>query len=344
MKACRLYEPKSPLRVEEIEVPEPGEEEVLIKVKSAGICGTDVHIAIEGTLQPAVSPITLGHEASGVVFKRGERVEEWKEGDRVLIYPHIPCGECFNCRNGNENLCYKAKIFGLHIDGAFAEFLRVHKKCLIPLPENISFEEGSIIPDAVSTPYHALAVRGELKRGHRVAIFGCGGLGINGIKIAKAMGASLIVAVDISEGALKNAEQAGADEIINSSEADPVKRVKEITKREGVDLSLEFVGHPQTVEQAVKCLRMGGRCVVVGISEKKIELIPIRIFVGCEFELLGSMGSTREDVKKVIELVSSGKLNLSSSITDRISLNEINKGLERLHKRIGNPVRIVVSS
>lgn len=343
MKACKLYEAKSQLRVEEVNTPELGEDDVLVEVKSAGICGTDVHIAIEGIIQPAVRPITLGHEASGIIFKKGGNVKGWKEGDRVLIYPHIPCGECGPCKNGRENLCLKAKIFGLHIDGAFAEFLRVHKKCLIPLPENISFEEGAIIPDAVSTPYHALAVRGELKKGHRVAIFGCGGLGINGIKIAKSLGASLIVAVDISEGALKNAEQAGADEIINSSEADPVKRVKEITKREGVDLSLEFVGHPQTVEQAVKCLRMGGRCVVVGIGEKKIELIPMRIFVGCEFELLGSMGSTRDDVKKVIELVSSGQLNISTSITDRISLKQINEGLERLHKRIGNPVRIVIS-
>ncbi len=343
MKAGRLFEAKAGLQVEEIPIPELGDEDVLIKVMAAGICGTDVHIAIEGTVQPAVKPITLGHEASGVIFKTGTRVKEWKEGERVLIYPHIPCGECKPCQEGRESLCLRARIFGLHIDGAFAEFIKVHQRCLISLPGNISFEEGAIIPDAVSTPFHAIVIRGGIKSGDKVAIFGCGGLGIHGIKIAKAFGASMVIAVDVSDGALGNAKNAGADEIINSSKTDPVKRIRDLTGKEGVALSFEFVGNPQTVEQAMKCLKMGGRAVVAGISDKRIEIPQMRIFVGCEFELFGSMGSTRDDVKEVINLISSKQLDISTSITKKIRLEEVNTGLEDLYKRRGDPVRIVIT-
>lgn len=343
MQAARFYQAGQPLRIEEIEKPFLSEEEVLLEVKAAGICGTDVHIALEGSIDTATKPITLGHEIAGVVEETGEMVREWKKGDRVVVYPQVFCQKCSFCRKGKENLCRSAEVFGLHRDGGFAQYIKVPTRCLISLPEGLSFEEGAIIPDALSTPHHAITRRGRLKSGETVAIFGCGGLGIQAIKIARILGASTIIGVDIKKGALEHAKKAGADEVIDGSENKTARIIRKITNKRGVDLALEFIGRSETTREAVKSLGMAGRAVVVGMGKGPTSLPSLQIFVGCELSLMGSMGSTREDVQNSMDLVSTGKLDIRSSISDQISLKEINAGLENLHHKTTDPIRIVVN-
>jgi 2-desacetyl-2-hydroxyethyl bacteriochlorophyllide A dehydrogenase len=234
------------------------------------------------------------------------------------------------------------RVIGIHTEGGLAEFLKIPAKNLVRLPENIPFDEGGIAVDAVATPFHAVTNKGTLKVGEKVAIFGCGGLGIHGVQIAKVCGASLVIAVDTIDSALERAKKVGADEVIDPRKDSPVKKIREMTDGIGVDLALEFIGLKKTIEQAVGCIRVGGRVVVVGLGPENISLLPPTTFVRSELSLFGSYGSTTSEIQNVIDLVASGKLNLSESITERFPLEEVNKGLDHLHKKIGNPIRIVI--
>lgn len=342
MKAARFYEAGKPLQIEEVPVPEVGPTDVLVAIKATGICGTDVHIAIEGTLRVVYTPITLGHEAAGEVAAVGSGVTQWRVGDRVCILPGFGCGECPTCRKGKEDLCPTPKILGMNRDGAFAEYIKVPEKGLVSLPAGIAYPQAAIITDAVSTAYHAVVKRGRLESGEKVAIFGCGGLGHHGVIFAKLMGAGKIVAVDIVPGILKRAQQAGADEIVNAKEEDAADKIKRLTGGEGVDLALEFVGHRETVTAALKSLRCGGRVVVVGTGKERIETPPLYIFVGGEYALMGSLGFDDSDLTEVLRLVGSGELDLSASVSETMPLEEVNLALEKIAKRNGDSLRIVV--
>ena len=342
MKAARFYEVGKPLRIDKIPVPKLGPGDVLVEIKACGICGSDIHIVYEGVTPTSYTPITLGHEPSGVIAALGQEVEGWKVGDRVTINPFLTCGKCINCLSRNSQICLSRRVIGIHTEGGLAEFLKIPAKNLVRLPGNIPFDQGGIAVDAVATPFHAITNRGALKVGEKVAIFGCGGLGIHGVQIAKICGASLVIAVDAIDSALKRAKKAGADEVIDPRKDSPVKKIKEMTGGMGVDLALEFIGLKETVEQAIGCIRVGGRVVVVGLGPAAISLPPPTQIVRTELSLLGSYGSATLEIQNVIDLVASGKLTLSDSITERFPLEEVNKGLEHLHKKIGNPIRIVI--
>lgn len=340
MKAARFRNPKEPVRLEEVGKPQPEEGEALVRVEACGICGTDVHIAKEGVLPTAFSPITLGHEIAGEIaaVSAGGHV---RAGERVLIYPQQVCGSCPYCRTGQENLCLKPLVFGMQRDGGMAEFVVAPIANLIPLPENVPSEVGAILADAVATPYHAIVRRGKLKEGESVAIFGCGGLGYHATKLCKLLGANPIVAVDVEEAALQRAQKAGATEVVSAKEEDPVKKIKGLVKG-GVDIAFEFIGLSKTIAQAVQVVRRGGRAVVCGIGMDPITLPPPFVFVGNELSLLGSFGSTREDIKDVLSLVEKQALSLDDSITRAFPLPEANEALEALQQREGNPVRFVI--
>ena len=342
MRAARFYKVGEPLKIDLIPVPRLGSKDVLVNIKACGICGSDIHIVYEGVTPTAYSPITLGHEPSGVIAASGSEVEGWKVGDRVTVNPFIICGKCFNCISGNSQICISRRVIGIHAEGGLAEFLRIPATNLVRLPENIPFDQGGIAVDAVATPFHAITNRGALKVGEKVAVFGCGGLGIHGVQIAKVCGASMVIAVDTIDSALERAKKVGADELINPKREKPIQKIKEMTGGMGVDLALEFIGLKETIEQAVGCVRVGGRTVVVGLGSENISLLPPTTFVRLELSLLGSYGSTTLEIQSVVDLVASGKLSLADSITERFPLEEVNKGLNHLHKKIGNPIRIVV--
>lgn len=342
MKAALFNRADEPLRVGELDSPSPRPDEVLIAIRACGICGTDVHIAKEGSIPTAFTPIALGHEPAGVIAALGSEVVGWRVGDRVLSHPAAFCGECPACRQGREGLCLKPAIFGIGRHGAMAEQMTAPARCLVKLPDSIPFDVGAILTDAVSTPYHAVVRRAQLAAGENVAVIGCGGLGSQAIRFCKLFGAGKIIAVDRNPSALAAAGNAGATDLIQAGEEPVHKQVQQLTRGMGVDLAFEFVGLPQTIDTAVRCLRRGGRAVVVGIGPERIQLPAIRSFVGNEYELRGSMGLDMQDLKEVVALVEAGKLKLDGS-THPIGLEEVDAALTRLKEGRAEHARYVVS-
>jgi threonine dehydrogenase-like Zn-dependent dehydrogenase len=342
LKAARFYQAGRPLAVEELPEPEPGPKEVLLKVRACGICGSDIHIVYEGITPTAFQPIILGHEFSGQVARVGEGVRRWKAADRAAVNCLVSCGLCPNCLSGNEQICRQRRLLGIHLNGGLAEYALVPATNLVRLPEKVPFDQGAVLTDAVATPYHALTRRGRLAKGESVAVAGCGGLGLHAVQLAKLLGAGLVIALDTSEVALKRAEERGADVLCRPDREDPVAVVNKATGGLGVDLSLECIGLAATIAWAVKVLKTGGRAVIVGLGSQNITTLPPTEFVRRELTLLGSYAFTTREIEELVRMVAEGKLDLSASISKRISLEEINQGLEALHRKIGQPIRIVV--
>jgi alcohol dehydrogenase, propanol-preferring len=341
MKAARFYGKNKPLVIEEIDVPKPGLDEVRIKVNACGICGSDIHIIFENA-DTGFIPITLGHEPAGIIDAVGNNVFKNKIGDRVIVSSGVYCGECENCLNGRESICFYKKHLGIQLNGGLAEYMIAPSKNVINLPDSISFEQGALFPDAIGTPYHAITKRGKLKIGETIAIFGCGGLGFHAVQIAKICGATTIIAVDISDFALQRAQKFGATNIINPEKEDAVDKILNITERFGVDMVLECVGNQETIALGVESLKMGGRIVVLGLSPQNINILPPDIFVRKEFSLIGSSSCERSELMEIIKLVEHNKFNLEESISAKFKLADVNTALEQLKNRQNNPVRIII--
>ena len=343
MTAARFHEVNEPLQLEEIPVPEIQEDEVLVQVKAAGLCGSDVHIVFEGVTSTPYTPITLGHEPAGVVAATGSWAEDWEEGDRVSVTPVLFCSSCRNCIMGYTNICLNRKMVGIQAEGALAEYLAVPAKNLVRLPEGVSFPVGAIIVDAVATPFYALTERVALKAGETVALFGVGGLGLHAVQISRLLGAQKIIVVDPREEQLERATQFGADLIIDPRETSPVEAIMEATGGLGVDVAAEFVGLQETISQCVESATVGGRVVLVGLGPDQINIVPPTIFVRDQVSLLGSYAFTKHSIEQLVNLAAAGRLDLESSITHTFPLSEVNTALQYLHEKIENPIRVAVT-
>ncbi len=344
MKAARFSGEQRGLTIEELECPVAGEGEVIVEIKAAGLCGTDLHIAWERSFSTAKVPITLGHEGAGVIVALGPGVPGWSIGDRVTFFPSVACGVCRSCQRGDVSLCPRARIFGVHLDGTFAQQMCVPAVCLVRLPDTVSYETGAILSDAVSTAYHAVSKRAALRQGETVAVYGCGGVGYHGILFARNAKAERIIAIDTSPGALTRAQQAGATDVVNATECEPSKTIRSLTGGEGVDVAFEFVGRAATVSEALRSVTRPGRVIVVGVGPERVELPPLTSFVGKELSVIGSMGSHRDDLGEVLELLVRGEIDLTDSVTHRFGLQEINTALEVLAHKTGDPIRIVIET
>jgi propanol-preferring alcohol dehydrogenase len=338
VKVARMYTTNSPLRVEEISYPDPGPDEVLVKIKASGICFSDIH-ALKGEMLPTSLPLVLGHEGAGIVETYGPSVKGFDRGQPVIIdYVHS-CGKCAYCTSGRDNLCVNLRLFGFDVNGSFAEYAVVPSRSLVKLSSNIPFEQGAILGCAVSTPYHAFK-RADLKKDEMACIIGIGGVGYHAALLCKAMGADF-VAVDISPEQLARARAIGAKLVVNSAHSDPVEEIRSFTNRDGVDVVFDYVGVPQTIRQALGMVKKGGIVILVGIAPGNLEIDSLG-FLLREVELRASIDHTHSDIETVERLTAEGKLDLSRSITHRVSLNDINEGLRMLEKKVGNPIRIAV--
>ena len=342
MRAARLVGPGEPLRIDELPVPEPGPGEVLVAVHACGLCGTDIHLAIEGDLPVARSPITLGHEASGVVAAAGDGVRHLKEGDRVALFPAASCGACRFCHAGREALCDRSEVYGMARDGSLADFVVAPARSVLRIPDGVPFDVGAVITDGVATPFHALRSRGALRAGETVGVVGCGGLGTHAIQLARMMGAGLVVAIDTDAHARQRALRLGADLALDPSAERVSRVVRGATGTLGLDLVLACVGRPRTAELAIRCLDKGGRAVLVGVGPGQPSLPPLMAFAGREQSVLGSFGMDRRDIEDLLDLVAGGRLNLSESISARYGLEDANAALQHLASRQDGVVRVVV--
>ncbi len=339
MKAALFLGPDRPLVLEEAPTPEPGPGEVVVRVAACGVCHTDLHYVDHGTPTFKAPPMILGHEVSGTVAELGEGVTDLAPGDRVLLPAVLPCGRCAACRTGRENICENGVMLGNHVDGGYAEFIRVEARHAVPLPEEIPLVEGSIIADALTTPYHAVVRRAAMQPGDRVVVIGCGGIGLNVVQLAAALGGR-VIAVDLSPAKLEWAARLGAEATIDAGAVSRLDReVRRLTGGGGADIAFEAVGRAATQEQALSCLRTGGRLVLVGYSPETLPLNAGRVMFR-ELEVVGSLGCRPVDYPRVVELARQGRIRVAELVTHRFPLDDINAAFDAL--RAGDPVRAVV--
>jgi len=338
MRAAVFHGAHQPLALEERPIPQPGHGEITVKVAACGLCHTDLHYIDHDVPTFQKPPLVLGHEASGTIALVGAGVEHWHEGDRVLIPALLTCGACDACRRGRENICERGIMPGNHIDGAYAEYVRVPAKDPLPLPDDLPLQEACLIADAVSTPYHAVVNRGEVKAGQRVVVFGCGGVGVNVVQIAAAVGAQ-VWAVDLQPERLERALRFGATAVIDASKTDSVAKAVKRATGGGADVAFEAIGNPQTMRAAFDSLHRGGRLVVVGYSERELTLAASKIMFN-EMDVRGSLGCRPVDYPRVIDMARRGVIAVGPLVTGRFSLDNINAGLDEL--RSGRGLRNIV--
>jgi len=340
LKAARFYEVKKPLRIEDVPVSDPRPEELLVKIRTSGICHSDLH-AMDGVIPFGSTPITPGHEGAGVVEAVGANIQDFKVGDRVVLRFVMSCGACVPCVQGTDNLCKKLRFLGFDVNGTFAEYALIPSRHVIRLPDSISFEQGAIIGCAVVTPMHAMNIA-RVRPGSSIAIFGLGGVGIHAVQMSRIFGAAKIFAVDISDAKLSLAKFFGATYTINGSKEDPSAKIKQLTDETGVDFAFEFIGLPTTQTQAINSVKRGGSVMLVGIPRQPLN-IDLKYLLTNEIQLRTSFDHTRTEVENVIALVEAGRLDLSKSVSHKLPLDKVNEGIDILRNNIGDPIRIIVT-
>jgi 6-hydroxycyclohex-1-ene-1-carbonyl-CoA dehydrogenase len=339
VKAAVFHAAHCPLEVEEVTTPVPGPGEVLIAVAGCGVCHTDLHYLDHGTPTFKVPPIILGHEVAGTVAGIGAGVTAFAEADRVLVPAVLSCGFCTLCRAGRENICENSRMLGNHMDGGFAEYLVVPAKDVFRMPDDIPLVEGSIIADAVTTPFHAVVRRGKVIPGDWVLVVGCGGVGLSLVQIAVAVGGR-VIAVDVNDRKLDTATRFGAVATFNPAGGRKLDREIRALTGGGVDVAFEAVGKAATQEVALTCLRTGGRLVLVGYSPETLPLNAGRVMFR-ELDVIGSLGCRPVDYPRAIELVRQGRVRLQELVTHRFPLAKIREAFDQL--RSGDAIRVVVT-
>jgi propanol-preferring alcohol dehydrogenase len=331
-----------PLEAFDVPVPSVGDKDILVKVKAAGICHSDVHYRA-GTSPVRPLPMTLGHEVAGVVEKAGAGVTTGlKQGDRVVLHYNVTCGECYFCSTGNEQFCPTALMLGHFTDGGYAEYVTVPARNALALPPEIPFEQGATLMCASATSFHALR-KARLRAGERAAVFGVGGLGLSAVQLAKAFGALEVFAVERRDDKLELAARYGAVSI-NAARVDPVEEIKRLTAGRGADVALEMIGRASTMQQALRCLGPMGRAVIIGIGKEPLFVDSYRELLGNEAELIGSNDHLLQELPALLEMARKGILDTSRVVTRTIPLDAsaINAALDALEKYEGG-IRTVIT-
>lgn len=292
-------------------------DDVLVKIKRVGICGSDMHI-YHGTNPLATYPRIVGHEVAGEVAEVGSAVKGLQVGDHVVVEPINYCGKCYACRKGRPNVCEKLSVFGVHEDGGMREYAVLPEKQLHPVNKELSWDEI-----VLAEPYTigAQAVwRGNVEAGDTVLIQGCGPIGICILKLAKIAGAHVFM-TDLSEERMAFAKESGADEVINAGKESVKDRILELTAGTGPNVVIDAVGMPATVELSIDLVSPAGYVVVLGFDERP-SAIPQLPITKKEITIVGSRLQTNQ-FSKVVELLNSGELRSAGLITHKFALDDV---------------------
>jgi D-arabinose 1-dehydrogenase-like Zn-dependent alcohol dehydrogenase len=328
MKALVVEEINGPLVNKELPVPEPGPGEVLLRVKACAVDQFDLKIRY-GKVPHAKPPIILGHEVAGEIAALGPGVEDWQVGQRVTSTLYLTCGRCRQCRNGRETICENfIGYLGIQTPGGYAEYTVVPEANLVELPESIAFREGSILANAIGTPFHAFTKRMRLQPGERVVITGAGGgVGLHAIQLARMMGAS-VMAVDIGPSKLAAARENGADMAVDPTVEDFAEAAQAWTEGLGVEGVLELTG-AATMPTSLRALGKGGRIVIVGFHTGSEFTVQASQMVANEWEIVGSRNVTKQELAEVVALVQAGRLH--PVVTGVHALDDA----QAIHERLG---------
>ena len=325
MKAGRVTISTRKFAVTEVPTPNAGPGQVRIKVGAAGVCLSDVHL-LDSTLSPGYltgDEVTLGHEVAGTIDQLGEGVHTYQIGDRVLVIA------------GERNEKNQITTLGFDYDGGYAEYVVTKAALIVKIPDDLPFEEAAIIPDAVSTPWAAISSTAKMQPGESAAVFGVGGLGIHAVQLLKMLGCSKVIAIDPRPDARAKALEIGADFAFDPSD-------EELKKHRGLNAAFDFAGVTPVRKQALSLLGEQGRLVIVGIANEPITIPNDMAFTYMRTQILGHYGSEPVHTKELVEFVRAGKLNLKGSISEVLPLDQAALALEKLEKKIGNPIRIVL--
>ena len=347
MKAAVFQEANKPLTIEDVDIVDPRAGEVLVRTVCSGVCHSDLHF-VDGLWQ-LPSACVLGHEAAGIVEAVGDGVTYVKPGDRVIMSFRPFCGKCYYCLGGRPNLCsdpainaasatrlqWKGKpILQFASVGSFAEMMVTSENGVVKIPDEMPMAEASLIGCGVMTGVGAALYTAQVPGGAEVAIIGCGGIGLNIIQGCRLAGAGKIIAIDIVPSKLELASKFGATHTINSKDTDNLpEAIRDITGGTGVEYAFEAIGVPDAVTQAFAITRAGGTCVVVGMHPLGSQIsVPGPDFLQ-EKKLVGCMyGSTRfrEHMPKLVDLFLQGRLDLTSLVSRRLKLEDVNEGFRAM--------------
>ena len=326
--------------VRDVKVPEIGLCDVLVKVKVASVCGTDLHIYnwdpwAQHRIHP---PLIPGHEFCGEVAAVGAEVTTVKEGDFVSAEMHVNCGKCYQCRTGEGHICQNVKIIGVDTDGAFAEYVRIPESNIWKLDPAIPLEYASIL-DPLGNAVHSV-LAGEIAA-KTVAITGCGPIGLFAIAVARAVGATTVFAIEVNQYRRKIATHMKADYVLDPSRDDVKQVVFDHTSGLGADAVLEMAGHPDAIRTAFDIVRRGGRISLLGLTSKPVSLNFSEDIIFKGITIQGINGRRMYQTWYQMQaLLKAGKLDLHPVITDRLSMKDFSRGMERL--RTGEASKILL--
>ena len=343
MRAARIVTPKAPLSVCDVDPPVPEGEEVVVRVRSAGVCHSDLHLweggydMGDGTFLRVTDrgvryPVTPGHEIAGTVHETGPLAKGFSSGDDVLVYPWLGCGACAVCRSGSENVCDAPGSVGLFRDGGYAEFVKVPSHRYLARTRGLDPDEATSLACAALTSYTAVKKAAEGSPDH-IVMFGAGGLGLMGVQVAKAITGARIVCVDLDDAKLETAASMGADSTINSRGDEPARLAEKIAAEcggAGAGGVIDFVNAPNTAAAGLASLRKRGSLVLVGLFGGRIELplvtVPLK-----SISIRGAYTGTYADMVELIGLAASGSIR--PRIARRYRLEDANAALEDLRAR-----------
>ena len=308
MRALRIETHGQPLTAIDIAAPSAAPDEVVIRVRAAGICHTDANLRRGGSSSAAL-PLIPGHEIAGDIAAVGADVRDRAVGQRVCVHYVVSCAHCLHCRAGREQFCTTGQMIGAQRQGGYAEFVAVPARNTVELPDSISYVHGAVMMCSSATSLHALH-RGRIAIGDTVAVLGIGGLGISAVQIARELGAARVFAIDRDAEKLSVAASLGA-EIVNATDTDAVARVRELTDGIGVTIALDLVGAPVVTLQALHMLAVHGRAVAVGIHPHAMELPVYRTILGPEVELVGANDHLLSELNDLLAMAERGALDLT---------------------------------
>jgi L-iditol 2-dehydrogenase len=334
MKAgVKVCEGSGNFEVKEIDVPTLGDDDLLIEIKTAGVCGADV-LLYEWTYRgrfPVETPIVLGHECAGIVTQIGKNVKGFKKGDRVTTESILGCGHCYYCQQGMTNLCPQWDHVGITFNGTFAEYMRIPARAAHHLPDNVTFEQGALV-EPLSIAVHTFD-RIRFSLGDTVVIIGPGVIGLLITQAARSYGASKIIALGLEQdqSRLEKMKELGADVTIVSDQCDPVKEIMELTNGIGADVVIEAGGTPEAFNLSYQMVRGGGQIAALGYSNDG-RLEPI-ILARQEISLLGLVAFTSKHFVGAIKWLEAGKVSMDPLISHRLSLDEAEKGIQLMRDK-----------
>src|SRR5690242_11343935 len=338
MKALRKMQPTRGLQMDTVAVPAIGPTDVLVRVRAASICGTDLHIYgwdrwSQGRIKP---PLTLGHEFCGTVERVGDEVTAVKPGDFVSAEMHVNCGHCRQCRLGQAHICQNLRIIGIDQDGAFADFVRIPASNIWKLDPAIPEHYGAIL-DPLGNAVHTV-LAGPIA-GQTVLVTGCGPIGLMSIAVAKACGSSTVFATETNENRRAMARKMGADVVLNPATENAVASILTATNGTDVDALLEMSGNPTAIQQGFKALRAGGRASLLGIPTENVplDLVNDVIFKGATVQ--GIYGRRMyETWVQMTALLKAGRLNLDALFDERISLEKFESAFVKLQSGLAGKI------